>query len=132
MLNARLIHQCLRRMEFRGSDVRLDLQVVYRPDAVVRATVGPGRWVWKTGQGQKWRREEHINLLELRAIRRSLEWRARSASLHLFLHLSDSQICLAVLTKGRSMLRKISALCVPFMDLDRISLEPGGWSTQAV
>ena len=81
LLNVRLIHQYLRRMEFRGSDVRLDLQVVYRPDAVVRATVDPGRWVWKTAQSYKWRRNEHINLLELRAILRSLEWRARSASI---------------------------------------------------
>ena len=28
LVNVRLIHQYLRRMEFRGSDVRLDLQVV--------------------------------------------------------------------------------------------------------
>ena len=121
LLNVRLIHQYLRRMEFLGSDVRLDLQVVYRPDAVVRATVDPGRWVWKTAQSYKWRRNEHINLLELRAILRSLEWRARSASFHScrFLHLPDSQICLAALTKGRSssrkinrILRKTSALCV--------------------
>ena len=49
-LNVRLIHQYLRRMEFRGSDVRLDLQVVYRPDAVLRTSVSPNRWIWKVGQ----------------------------------------------------------------------------------
>ena len=120
-LNVRLIHQYLRRMEFRGSDVRLDLQVVYRPDAVLRTSVSPNRWIWKVGQAYKWQRAEHINLLELRAILRTLQWRARSAAFHScrFLHLSDSQICLAVLTKGRSssrkinrILRKIAALCV--------------------
>ena len=109
-------------MEFRGSDVRLDLQVVYRPDAVVRTTVGlVGGFGRRPSPNYKWRRDEHINLLELRAILTSLEWRARSASFHScrFLHLSDSQICLAVLTKGHSssrkinhILRKISALCL--------------------
>ena len=41
LLAARLVHQYLRRAKFRGSDVRLDLQVVYRPDAVARTTVDP-------------------------------------------------------------------------------------------
>ena len=113
LLNVRLIHQYLRRMEFRGSDVRLELEVVYRPDAVVRTTVDPGRWVWKTAQSCRWRRNEHINLLELRAILRSLEWRARSASFHScrFLHLSDSQICLAVLTKVEAAQERSTASC---------------------
>ncbi|CAJ1461453.1 unnamed protein product [Effrenium voratum] len=121
LLAARLVHQYLRRAEFRGSDVRLDLQVVYRPDAVARTTVDPRRWVWKVAHSYKWDRREHINVLELRAILHSLEWRARSATFHScrFLRLSDSQICLAVLAKGRSssrklnrILRKIAALCI--------------------
>lgn len=48
--------------------MRLDLQVVYRPDAVLRTSVSPNRWIWKVGQAYKWQRAEHINLLELRAI----------------------------------------------------------------
>lgn len=121
LLGARLVHQYLRRMEYRGSDVRLDLNVAYRPDALIRTTIDPRRWVWKTAQAWKWQRAEHINLLELRAILRSLEWRARSSGFHScrFLHLSDSQICLSVLVKGRSssrkinrVLRRIAALCI--------------------
>eukprot|EP00438_Fugacium_kawagutii_P027179 Skav234838 [mRNA] locus=scaffold1428:135350:140785:- [translate_table: standard] len=121
LLATRLVHQYLRRVEFRGSDVRLDLNMIWRPDAVCRASLDPTRWVWKTAQAYRWRRSEHINVLELRAILRSLEWRARTATFHScrFLHMSDSQICLAVLTKGRSssrqinrVLRKIHSLCL--------------------
>eukprot|EP00435_Cladocopium_sp_Y103_P069810 s1270_g34.t1 len=120
-LGARLVHQFLRRTEFRGSDVCLDLGITYRPDSIQRCSVDPRRWVWKTAQAWRWRRKEHINLLELRAILRSLEWRARTTSFKScrWLHLSDSQICLAVLTKGRSssrkvnrLLRKIASLCI--------------------
>ena len=120
-LGLRVVYQYLRRMEYRGSDVRLDLQVLYRPDAVVRSTIDPRRWIWTVACAYPWKRSEHINVLELRAILQCLEWRARSAAFHScrFLHLSDSQICLAVLTKGRSsshkinrILRKIGALCV--------------------
>eukprot|EP00435_Cladocopium_sp_Y103_P061594 s1327_g23.t1 len=42
-LGARLVHQFLRRTEFRGSDVRLDLGVTYRPDAIQRCSVDPRR-----------------------------------------------------------------------------------------
>ena len=121
MLRARLVYQFLRRTEFRGSDVRLDLGIVYRPDALIRSTVDPRRWVWKTAKAWPWQKKEHINLLELRSILRPLEWRARTSSFHScrFLHLSDSQICLAVLVKGRSssrkinrILRRIAALCL--------------------
>ena len=120
-LTLRVVYQYLRRMEYRGSDVRLDLQVLYRPDAVMRSTIDPRRWIWTVACAYPWKRSEHINVLELRAILQCLEWRARSAAFHScrFLHLSDSQICLAVLAKGRSssrkinrLLRKVGALCV--------------------
>ena len=141
LLNVRLIHQYLRRMEFRGSDVRLDLQVVYRPDAAVRTTVDPRRWVWKTAQSYE--RNEHINLLELRAILRSLEWRARSASFHScrFLHLSDSQICFdkrsQQLKKDQPHFAENLSLVprsesVSVAGLDCILSESSGWSKQAL
>eukprot|EP00435_Cladocopium_sp_Y103_P065934 s1385_g28.t1 len=40
-LGARLVHQFLRRTEFRGSDVRLDLGITYRPDSIQRSSVPP-------------------------------------------------------------------------------------------
>eukprot|EP00438_Fugacium_kawagutii_P020958 Skav211849 [mRNA] locus=scaffold305:925833:932175:+ [translate_table: standard] len=112
ILSLRLVHHFLRRTEFRGSDVRLDLQQVYRPDAVARTSIDPHRWVWEVAQSYPWRGGEHINVLELRAILKGLEWRARSSAFHScrFLHLSDSQICLSVLCKGRSSSRRINRL----------------------
>eukprot|EP00435_Cladocopium_sp_Y103_P034012 s218_g8.t1 len=111
-LNLRLIYHFLRRTEYRGSDIRLDLGLIWRPDAVARSSINPDRWVWNVGQAYRWRRPEHINLLELRAILRALEWRARSTTFAScrFVHLSDSQICLAVLNKGRSSSRRINRI----------------------
>ncbi len=108
----RLVHHYLRRMEFRGSDVRLDLGIVFRPDAAPRTSIDPSRWVWTVAHSWPYRQEEHINVLELRAILHTLEWRARGADFNKvrFLHLADSQICLAVLTKGRSSSRKLNRL----------------------
>eukprot|EP00438_Fugacium_kawagutii_P035840 Skav200292 [mRNA] locus=scaffold2127:400532:404444:+ [translate_table: standard] len=79
LLGAHLVYQYLRRMEFRGSDIRLDLQVAYRPDAVARTSIDPRRWVWDVGQSYPWKYKRHINFLELQAILRALEWRARSS-----------------------------------------------------
>ena len=116
-----LIHHYLRRMEFRGSDVRLDVGLFYRPDAAPRTSIDPSRWSWTVAHSYPFKTAEHINILELRAILHTLEWRARTSTFHScrFLHLSDSQVCLAVLTKGRSssrkvnrLLRRVSALCL--------------------
>eukprot|EP00435_Cladocopium_sp_Y103_P068451 s617_g31.t1 len=111
-LSVRLILQYLRRMEYRGSDIRLDLGVIFKGDTVRRTTIDPRRWLWKTGQSYRCGHKEHINLLELRAVLRSLEWRARKSNFHScrFMHLSDSQIVLAVLTKGRSSSRRVNGL----------------------
>ena len=120
-LRVQLVHHFLRRMEFRGSDVRLDLGILYRPDAVSRTSIDPSRWSWVVAHSYPYRRGDHINILELRSILHALEWRSRVTSFHScrFLHLSDSQVCLSVLTKGRSssrrlnrLLRRIAALCV--------------------
>lgn len=117
----KIVHHYLRRMEFRGSDVRLDLGVIFKPDQAPRTSIDPPRWVWSVAHAYPYKTQEHINLLELRSILHALEWRARTASFHScrFLHLSDSQICLAVLAKGRSssrrinrILRRICALCI--------------------
>lgn len=95
--------------------------MVFRPDAVKRTSIDPRRWLWRTAQAYRWGKKEHINLLELWAVLRTLEWRSRSAAFHScrFMHLSDSQIVLAVLTKGRSssrrinrLLRKVASLCL--------------------
>lgn len=121
LLAVRLVHHYLRRMEYRGSDVRLDLQVIFKPDSVTRTTIQPAKWAWRIGQSYPFPKGQRINILELKAILRALEWRARSSCFHSvrFMHLSDSQICRAVLAKRRSssrvinrILRRIHALCI--------------------
>ena len=116
-----IVHHYLRQMEFRGSDVRLDLGLLFKPDSAPRTSIDPGRWIWSVAHAYPFRTGEHINILELRSILHALEWRARTGAFHStrFLHLSDSQICLAVLTKGRSssrklnrILRRIASLCL--------------------
>ena len=111
-LSQALVHHYLRRMEFRGSDVRLDVGLFYRPDAAPRTSIDPGRWSWSVAHSYPFRTQEHINILELRAILHTLEWRARTSTFHScrFLHLSDSQVCLTVLVKGRSSSRKVNRL----------------------
>lgn len=108
----KLVHHFLRRSEYRGSDVRLDLGIVYKPDMAPRTSIDPSRWVWSVADAYPYKVGQHINVLELRSILHALEWRARSSVScnQRFLHLSDSQICLAVLTKGRSSSRKLNYL----------------------
>ena len=86
----------------------------------------PARWSWSVAHSYPFRTREHINILELRAILHTLEWRARTSTFHScrFLHLSDSQVCLAVLVKGRSSSRKVNRL------LRRICSLPGGVGNQ--
>ena len=109
----------IRRQEFRGSDVRLDIGSLYRPDSVPRGSVQPGRWIWHVGTSYPFQQEEHINVLELRTIVHSFEWRARKANYGDLrsLHLSDSQVSLAVATKGRSSSRALNRLLRRFCSL---------------
>lgn len=83
----------------------------------------PGRlWKWRIIAGWRWTQgQEHINSLELRAVMTSLRWRLehqKQANQRL-LHLTDSLVCLHVLSRGRSSSRKlrrtlskVKALCL--------------------
>jgi len=59
-LSQALVHHYLRRMEFRGSDVRLDVGLFYRPDAAPRTSVDPGRWSWTVAHSYPFRTAEHM------------------------------------------------------------------------
>eukprot|EP00435_Cladocopium_sp_Y103_P040117 s199_g10.t2 len=45
-LSSLVVAAYLRRQEYRGSDVRLDISAVYRPDSYPRGSVEPFRWIW--------------------------------------------------------------------------------------
>ena len=107
-----LVSAYIRRMEYRGSDVRLDLGALYRPEAFPRGSVQPNRWKWHVATSYPFYQDEHINVLELRALIHGLVWRLRRASFGdcRALHLTDSQVALAVAVKGRSSSRVLNRL----------------------
>ena len=111
-LATQLVAAFIKRQEYRGSDVRLDVGTIYRPDSFPRATVNPHRWEWHEAHAYRFHQEEHINCLELRALINTIEWRCRRSAFGdvRFLHLSDSQVVLAVCVKGRSSSRQLNRL----------------------
>ena len=56
--------------------------------------------------------DEHINIKELRAYFAAARWRARALSGQLVrvVQILDSQVCIAVLVKGRSSSRKLQGV----------------------
>ena len=113
----------LTRVNHTGSDVRVTTGQVMAPKAFPRQSAAPQWWEWKHVFHSRWKAKEHINLLEMRAIMLALRWRV----CHLkeidvrFCHLTDSYVCMSVLSKGRSssdmlmvVLRKVAAFCLCF------------------
>jgi len=115
---AQLVAHFHRLAMYRGSDVRLTTGDLLNPAAWPRRGVDPSCWRWRVVMSYP-RTGSHINILELYAVFMALKWRLGcAASLgRRCLHLCDSQVCIAVLTKGRSsstaimrILRRINAL----------------------
>ena len=119
-LMTRMVHVFLRQVEMRGSDIRLDTGDLFRADAYPRCAIDPLKWEWRHCRAFRWKRVEHINLLELRAALHAIQWRCRRAAYCDFrtMILIDNQAILAVMAKGRSsskkvnnLLRRLAALC---------------------
>ena len=110
-LSTQLVMAFIRRQEFRGSDVRLDIGTLYKPDAFPREGINPKKWLWHVGLSYAFRHPAHINELELIALVRTFGWRLRSAQFGncRALHLTDSQVALAVAVKGRSSSRRLNS-----------------------
>ena len=113
----------LTKVNHTGSDVRVTTGQIMAPKAFPRQSAAPQWWEWKHVFHSRWKAKEHINLLEMRAIMLALRWRV----CHLkeidvrFCHLTDSYVCMSVLSKGRSssdmlmvVLRKVAAFCLCF------------------
>ena len=66
-LMTRLVHVFLKKVEMRGSDIRLDTGNLFRADAYPRCAIDPLKWEWRHCRAFRWKRAEHINMLELRA-----------------------------------------------------------------
>ena len=119
-LMSRLVQQFLRKVEFRGSDIRMDTSTIFKPSGVPRSAIDPSKRHWHECRSFRRRRSEHINILEFKATLHAIQWRARRGGFHSFrtMLLIDNQSILAVIAKGRSssrhvnrLLRRLAALC---------------------
>jgi hypothetical protein len=117
-LQLEAVRQLHRNAIYRGSDVRLATSTLMNPKGWPRQGIQAERWGWKPVVAYP-RSGAHINVLELGAVFSAMKWRIRCiAGIRVkYAHLCDSQVCIAVLVKGRSSssqlsqtLRKINAL----------------------
>ena len=93
------------------------------PKAYPRQSGAADWWKWKAVFSCRWTRPEHINGLEMRAILLALQWRVshlKEVNVRV-LHLTDSYVCMSIISKGRTSsdlllatLRRIAALCFSF------------------
>ena len=106
-----LVRKLLGQISVKGEDLLLqmgtDIPARYHR---LRASIPGKLWRWREVAGWRWTGEtEHINVLELRAVKTSLAWRIRELKEHRtrFLHLVDSLVVLHALSRGRSSSRKL-------------------------
>ena len=92
--------------------MRLDVGSLFRPIAWPRMSIEPNKWRWVVKKAIKFKRSEHINCLEIRMFLYTLRWKLRRlrGQERRILHLMDSQVGLAVITKGRSSSKKINQI----------------------
>ncbi len=113
----------LARTNHTGSDVRITTGAVLNPKAFPRQSVAASWFKWSGVFSCKWSHKDQINSLEMRAILLTLRWRALHCgeSNLRFTHLTDSYICMSIISKGRSsssalrhVLKKVSAWILAF------------------
>ena len=104
----------------RGSDIRLTTGEPLRPGAYPRQAVNPLWWKWSTLLLVKWRVAAHINELESRGALLALQWRCRSTERlgMRWVHLLDSFVSIAVLTKRRSSSYRLNRVVKKFAILE--------------
>ena len=106
-----LVRKLLGQVSVKGEDLLLqmgtDIPARYHR---LRASIPGKLWRWQEVAGWRWTGDvEHINVLELRAVKTSLAWRIRELKEERtrFLHLADSLVVLHALSRGRSSSRKL-------------------------
>lgn len=118
-----LTRHLLTRVNHTGSDVRVTTGSIMAPKAYPRQSASEAWWIWNDSFSCKWKRKDHINSLELRAILLSFQWRVlhgKECDVR-FVHLTDSYVCMSVLSKGRSssnmlmhLVRRCAAFCFSY------------------
>ncbi len=102
----------LSRTNHTGSDVRISTGELMNPKSAVRQSIEAGWWNWLPSFKVTWKHQDHINLLELRSILLSIEFHVshlKHVQARIF-HISDSYVCMSVLSKGRSGSRQLNRL----------------------
>ena len=101
---ASLVLQFIRQAERGGTDIRLDVGVPFRMQAWPRSGINSSLFNWSVVHGYSWKSTAHINALELQAVLNSVKWRLRKQHREPYraLHLIDSQVVCAIITKGRT------------------------------
>ena len=104
-----IIHRMMELLTYRGTDVHVDTLQFYRPDRLPQCSVDARQWRWKVVKGWAWKFEQHINALEMEALYGTLKWRAKSLQNYAarFLHLTDSQVVLGIVSKGRTNSKRL-------------------------
>ena len=100
----------LSRTNHTGSDVRISTGEFLNPKAHPRQGVEADWWNWKACFKVRWQHKEHINLLELRSIFLAIKYHVShfdAMNMRLF-HLTDSYVCLSIISKGRSGSKQLS------------------------
>ena len=99
----------LTKVNHTGSDIRIATGDVLNPKAFPRQGVEASWWNWRPVFNLRWKHEDHINPLELRAILLSIvhHVRRRSAVDARIFHVTDSYVSMSVIGKGRSGSRKL-------------------------
>ena len=113
-LAQRLVLKIVSGADHRGSDVRTHTGELQRPNVHPRQEIATNLWHWRTCISFQWRqRGGHINFYEVRAALLALERRLSKVSRHesKFLHLLDSAVTIAVLTRRRSTSRRLNPTC---------------------
>jgi hypothetical protein len=108
----RLVLEFLSRVSHKGSDVRITTGQVMDPAMWPRAAIDPAMWAWQLVVKWSWEWTAHINILEGRAALAMMKWRLRRSGGigRKYLHLLDSQVCIAIFTKRRSSSRLLNAI----------------------
>eukprot|EP00438_Fugacium_kawagutii_P035668 Skav205025 [mRNA] locus=scaffold1026:370533:376645:- [translate_table: standard] len=108
-----MLHRCLlRRVNHTGSDIRISSGLILNPKAFPRQSVCSEWWSWKPLFAYQWKRNDHINPLELRSIIHAIQWRIshlREQDVRVF-HITDSYVCMSIIGKGRSSSRMLNRL----------------------
>lgn len=105
-----LLPALLKQLAYEGTDIPVEVNMLYRPGAFPLAALNPHRWEWHTSQQGKFEEQTHLTLHELTALLRGVSWRVdyRTGPAARFLHLSDAPKVLGPITAGRSVSRRIN------------------------